>query len=118
MTVLPQNRPAKILLLVHGTFSSTAGGFGHLLLSDCGRDFLKRAHATYDAILAFDHKTLELEPHAMIDLYTNATMAGARAVVLLAGGGALSPLVPSGIKTVGRFVQMFSEVAITNLTAS
>lgn len=186
LPALPQNRPAKILLMVHGTFSSTAGGFGHLLLSDSGRSFLARARANYDAILAFDHKTLEVDPQAnatalmdaleklnlpkdtridsiahsrgglvyrtfaeqvlakrrpdiklgkaifvgctnagthlaepknwasMIDLYTNAIMAGARAAVMLAGGGAISPLVSSGIKTVGRFVQMFSEVAITD----
>jgi hypothetical protein len=187
LPVLSRDRPARILLMVHGTFSSTAGGFGHLLLSDSGSGFLERARAKYDAILAFDHKTLEVGPQAnatammdalekfglpkdssidavahsrgglvyrafaeqvlakrrpdiklgkavfvgctnagthlaepenwaaMIDLYTNAIMAGVRAVVSLAGGGALSPLVSIGIKTVGRFVQMFSEVAITDM---
>jgi plastocyanin len=49
----------------------------------------------------------------MVDLYTNAIMACARALVGLAGGAAVNPLVSLGIKTLGRFVQAFSEVAIS-----
>jgi len=49
----------------------------------------------------------------MVDIYTNAIMAGVRTVIQLAGGAALCPLVSLGIKTVGRFVQIFSEVAIS-----
>jgi hypothetical protein len=181
---LPQDRPLKILLMVHGTFSSTAGGFAHLAGTDNGRNFLSNARSNYDAVLGFDHKTLTAGPRenaaallaalqglgipqyssidavahsrgglvyrvfaedllaiqrpdiklgkaifvgctnagthlaepknwaAMIDLYTNAIMAAVRAITQLAGGAALSPLVSLGIKTLGRFVQSFSQVAI------
>jgi hypothetical protein len=180
---LPQGRPLKILLLVHGTFSSTASGFAQLAGSDAGQAFLSKASEHYDAVLGFDHKTLVATPGenaaalvaalqavgipedssidavahsrgglvyrvaenlladrrpdirfgkaifvgctnagthlaepenwaALIDLYTNGIMAGVRAVSYLAGGGVLSPIVSQGIKTVGRFVQAFSEVAI------
>lgn len=180
---LAQDRPLKILLMVHGTFSSTAGGFAQLAGSDTGQAFLSRANEHYDAVLGFDHKTLTATPRenaaalvaalqalgipenssidtvvhsrgglvyriveslladkrpdirlgkaifvgctnagthlaepenwaAMIDLYTNGIMAGVRAVSFLAGGAVLSPIVSQGIKTVGRFVQAFSEVAI------
>lgn len=180
---LPQDRPLKILLMVHGTFSSTASGFAQLAGSESGQAFLARANEHYDAVLGFDHKTLTATPgqnaaalvaalqalgipenssidavvHSrgglvyrvvenrladlrpdirlgkaifvgctnagthlaepenwatMIDLYTNGIMAGVRAVSYLAGGAALSPIVSQGIKTVGRFVQAFSEVAI------
>jgi CHAT domain len=183
---LSQDKPANILLMVHGTFSSTAGGFGHLLLSDEGRSFLAGARKKYDAILAFDHKTLEVDPQtnatalmdalhtfgvpkdssidvvahsrgglvyrtfaeqvlpqrrpdiklgkavfvgctnagthlaepenwaAMVDLYTNAIMAATRVALAFTGGATLSPLVSGGIKIVGRFVQMLSEVAVTD----
>lgn len=180
---LPQDRPLRILLMVHGTFSSTASGFAQLAGSESGQAFLSRASQHYDAVLGFDHKTLIATPEqnadalvaalqalgipenssidavvhsrgglvyrvvenrladqrpdirlgkaifvgctnagthlaepenwaAMIDLYTNGIMAGVRAVSYLAGGAALSPIVAQGIKTVGRFVQAFSEVAI------
>lgn len=180
---LPQDRPLKILLMVHGTFSSTASGFAQLAGSDIGQAFLSKANEHYDAVLGFDHKTLTATPRenatafvaalqglgipenssidavvhsrgglvyrvvenlladkrsdirlgkaifvgctnagthlaepenwaAMIDLYTNGIMAGVRAVSYLAGGAALSPIVAQGIKTIGRFVQAFSEVAI------
>ena len=171
LPVLQQDRPLKILLMVHGTFSSTAGGFGHLMASEGGRGFLEAARQQYDAILGFDHKTLVEDPEAnamqiadalervgiaqgstidavahsrgglvyrmlaekvlanrrpdiklgkaifvgctnggthlaepenwaaMVDLYTNAIMAGARAIVGLVGGAALSPFVSAGIKT-------------------
>lgn len=184
LSKLPQDRPLKILLMVHGTFSSTAGGFAQLTGSDDGQTFLAGVLSHYDAVLGFDHKTLTASPRenaaalltalqtigipqnssidavchsrgglvyrvfaedllaaarpdiklgkaifvgctnagthlaepenwaAMVDLYTNAIMAGVRVVAQVAGGAALSPLVSFGIKTLGRFVQMFSEVAI------
>jgi hypothetical protein len=59
---LPQDRPAKILLVVHGTFSSTAGGFSQLMATENGRNFLAAAHGAYDAVLGFDHKTLTAGP--------------------------------------------------------
>ncbi|MFB6449790.1 DUF7379 domain-containing protein [Bradyrhizobium tunisiense] len=59
---LPQDRPLKILLMVHGTFSSTASGFAQLVGSDSGRAFLSGAYEHYDAVLGFDHKTLTATP--------------------------------------------------------
>lgn len=48
----------RLLLLVHGTFSSCDGSFGGLLTTAEGRDFLEKALTSYDAVLGFDHKTL------------------------------------------------------------
>ncbi|MEO5743167.1 MAG: hypothetical protein ABIQ53_01085, partial [Terracoccus sp.] len=59
---LPTDRPARILLFVHGTFSSTVGGFGALALGVAGRVFLANAVHTYDAVIGYDHKTLSLDP--------------------------------------------------------
>jgi hypothetical protein len=56
--MIPKDRPAKILLLVHGTFSSTVGSFGAL----AGSETLIGASATYDLILGFDHHTLADDP--------------------------------------------------------
>jgi hypothetical protein len=61
---LPADRPARLLLLVHGTFSSTRGGFGALAITREGKAFLKAARGHYDAILAFDHATLSETPEA------------------------------------------------------
>jgi len=54
---------ARVLLLVHGTFSSTSGGFGELRATKWGRAFLKEASEQYGAILGFDHRTLSVDPH-------------------------------------------------------
>lgn len=185
LPLLPKDRPVNILLMVHGTFSSTAGSFGALAAQDRGRAFLAEANARYDAVLGFDHKTLAQTPEmnagalmsaletlhlpqgssidavaysrgglvyrvlaedllakrrpdiklgkaifigatnsgthlaepknwaAMVDLYTNLVLAGSRAVSSLAGAAALNPFISVGIKTLGRFVQMLSEVAIS-----
>jgi CHAT domain/Ternary complex associated domain 7 len=59
---LPRNRPARVLLLVHGTFSSTVGGFGGLGAHPWGRQFLQTALDRYDAVLGFDHRTLSVDP--------------------------------------------------------
>lgn len=61
---LPNNRPARILLFVHGTFSSTVGGFAQLCVTPWGREFLKAARANYDAVVGFDHPTLSVDPLA------------------------------------------------------
>lgn len=55
---------ARILLLVHGTFSSTVGGFGVLGCTPAGRAWLDAALRTYDAVLGFDHPTLSVDPLA------------------------------------------------------
>jgi hypothetical protein len=59
---LPSDRPARILLLVHGTFSSTVGSFGALGVSEWGRAFLVRTRASYDAVIGYDHCTLSCDP--------------------------------------------------------
>jgi hypothetical protein len=59
---LPADRPARVLLFVHGTFSSTVGSFGALGIVPQGVDFLARARANYDAVLGFDHATLSVDP--------------------------------------------------------
>ncbi len=59
---LPTDRPVRVLLFVHGTFSSTAGGFGALAVDENGKGFLRTAIAAYDAVIGFDHKTLSLDP--------------------------------------------------------
>lgn len=59
---LPQDRPARILLFVHGTFSSTVGSYGALTSTDHGRAFLDAAGTAYDAIIGFDHPTLSKDP--------------------------------------------------------
>lgn len=53
---------ARVLLFVHGTFSSTAGGFGDLCATPWGLSLLQKADAKYDALLGFDHLTLSVEP--------------------------------------------------------
>ena len=55
-------RRGKILLLVHGTFSSIDHMVGELLATDAGRAFLADAEKHYDQILAFDHWTLSVSP--------------------------------------------------------
>lgn len=59
---LPDNRPARVLLLIHGTFSSTIGSFGALTKHQAGRRFLDSALTHYDAILGHDHYTLSETP--------------------------------------------------------
>lgn len=63
--------PPRILLMVHGTFSTTTGSFGALTASAAGQAFLETARKDYDAILGFDHKTLarsaEQNAQAMLD---------------------------------------------------
>lgn len=59
---LPKDRPARILLFVHGTFSSTIGSFGHLCGTPWGQAFLSAVETQYDAIIGFDHQTLSEDP--------------------------------------------------------
>jgi hypothetical protein len=61
---LPQDRPARILLFVHGTFSSTAGGFGALCGTPWGQALLAGIRHNYDAVIGFDHATLSEDPLA------------------------------------------------------
>ncbi len=60
---LPTDRPVRLLLLVHGTFSSTVGAFGGALgVEENGKGFLRTAIAAYDAVIGYDHKTLSQDP--------------------------------------------------------
>lgn len=59
---LPRDRPARVLMLVHGTFSSTLGGFGELCVTPWGQRLLTASLARYDAVIAFDHRTLAKSP--------------------------------------------------------
>jgi hypothetical protein len=59
---LPTDRPVRLLLLVHGTFSSTAGAFGAFGIDENAKGFLRTAISAYDAVIGFDHKTLSLDP--------------------------------------------------------
>ena len=59
---LPKTRPARVLLLVHGTFSSTLGAFAALPATEWGQAFLRAAFGTYDVVLGFDHATLSEDP--------------------------------------------------------
>jgi hypothetical protein len=54
--------PPRVLLMVHGTFSTTAGAFSALELTEPGREFLARARGEYDAVIGFDHSTLAQDP--------------------------------------------------------
>ena len=59
---LPKDRPVRVLLFIHGTFSSTVGAFGALAVEENGKGFLRAAIAAYDAVIGFDHKTLSVDP--------------------------------------------------------
>jgi hypothetical protein len=61
---LPTDRPPRVLLFVHGTFSSTVGSFGALSSTDEGRTFLAAALSHYDLIMGWDHRTLTVTPDA------------------------------------------------------
>lgn len=60
--VVPTASRARVLLLVHGTFSSATGSFGSLAATPAGRAFLVAARTQYDAIVGFEHKTLSVDP--------------------------------------------------------
>lgn len=59
---LPADRPACVLLFIHGTFSSTVSAYGALPATPWGQAFLAAAYATYDLVLGFDHATLSEDP--------------------------------------------------------
>ena len=59
---LPTDRAARVLLLVHGTFSSTTGAFGALAVTPGAEGFVDTVVSAYDAVLGFDHRTLSVDP--------------------------------------------------------
>lgn len=54
--------PARVLLWVHGTFSSTVGSFGALAGLPEGRAWLRAALSEYDLILGWEHRSLSVLP--------------------------------------------------------
>jgi hypothetical protein len=58
----PVDRPPRVLLFVHGTFSSTVGGFGALTATPWGLSLLQACLAHYDVVLGYDHRTLAEDP--------------------------------------------------------
>ena len=50
---VPQARQARILLLIHGTFSNSLGAFAALGAMPWGKTFLEECLATYDLVLGF-----------------------------------------------------------------
>lgn len=68
----PAGRPPRVLLFVHGTFSSVRGSFGALEQMAEGRRFLERARASYDMVLGVDHRTLAVDPDANAALFEAA----------------------------------------------
>lgn len=64
---LPEDRKARILLLVHGTFSSTIGSFRGLAASSWGKRLLADLNDEYDVVVGFDHKTLGDAPDTNAD---------------------------------------------------
>lgn len=59
---LPKGRPPRVLLFVHGTFSSTIGAFGVLGATPHGRKVLSLARGRYDLLMGYDHLTLSVNP--------------------------------------------------------
>lgn len=59
---LPAAGPLRLLLFVHGTFSSTLGAFAPLALTPGAEGFVDTLVGAYDAVIGFDHKTLSLDP--------------------------------------------------------
>ena len=58
----PAQGGARLLLMIHGTFSSTMGSFAALGATDVGTAFLKGAQQRYHAIVGYDHSTLTDDP--------------------------------------------------------
>lgn len=56
--------PLRLLLFVHGTFSSTLGAFAPLALTPGAEGFVDTLVGAYDAVIGFDHKTLSVDPRA------------------------------------------------------
>lgn len=59
---VPRDRPPRILLFLHGTFSNTANSFAGLAAKGAGKQFLADAHRHYDAVIGYDHHTLSKDP--------------------------------------------------------
>jgi hypothetical protein len=107
---LPKDRAARLLLMVHGTFSSTAGAFSALCVTPWGQEFLKAALEYYDLVLGYDHRTLSEDPYSnATDLFECLTTLDARypphidAVCHSRGGLVLRSLVEAILPVAGKW---------------
>jgi hypothetical protein len=73
-------RRGRLLVLVHGTFSTGDNLLREIRVSETGRRFLERAAERYDEVLAFDHATLSVPP-LLSALDLARAFAGSRARV-------------------------------------
>lgn len=55
-------RKGRVLVFIHGTFSTSENYLSELVATPEGRKFMKRAADRYDAVLAFGHPTLSVSP--------------------------------------------------------
>lgn len=102
---LPTDRPRRILLLVHGTFSSTVGSYGALTTHAEGQAMLTLALAHYDLVVGFDHYTLSETPEQNADQMLGALMP------LVEGGQALE-IDAIAFSRGGLVYRYLSEIAI------
>lgn len=93
--VEPESLPKdsdRVLMLIHGTFSSTLGCYGALALAP-GRELLDRALGRGDLILGFDHHTLGKTPAengaAIVDALAAADLLGKEIHVICHSRGGL-----------------------------
>lgn len=116
-------RRGRVLLLVHGTFSTGDSLVREIRSTETGRSFLERAADRYDEVLAFDHATLSLSP-VLNALDIAQAFAGSEArvdVVAHSRGGLvarwwLEALRPQGAHS-ARAVLVGSPLAGTSLAA-
>lgn len=125
MAMVPQaqeGRPARVLLMVHGTFSSTAGSFGHLVTHKEGEAFLDAALAHYDAVLGFDHKTLaetvETNAEALADALADLPQGAQVDAVAFSRGGLVFRVLAEELFAVRRPDVTFGKVVFVGCTNS
>ncbi len=80
----------RVLLLVHGTFVTTVGGFGVLESNDDAKAFLDSMLGRYDAVLGFTHRTLSESPKHNADELRQALASLAAEVRDRFGGATLA----------------------------
>ena len=66
---------ARVLLFVHGTFSSTVGSFAALWSTEDGRRLLVDAWQAYDVVIGVDHRSLSVDPLANAEEILSKLMA-------------------------------------------
>ena len=80
----------KLLLLIHGTFSSAGNFLAELRATPHGRKFLKSAQSNYAAVFAFQHSTLSVSPWLnALDLASALETTKAQVDIIAHGRGGL-----------------------------